>query len=250
MGNGLLGAGHEADQPLRVGDVHEAVAHPGAAHDLVRDLVHEVEGGLDAVFVGGGPAHQGSRHRVLVVLQDVEGVGGREHQVRPILRPDHQLRHDVNPSDEPILRPVVEADEVSSADTDEAAAVQLVHDERRLEGEALFEILEHCDLASARVVACCVSTRGAPDKLQRLPEGLVTQCLSSVDHELTVAAYSKKPTVGMVGDVLGEYLGCAHVLYAQGNALTIPWRDPFIKQLQVCGLDFIALCKNDLAAVH
>mmetsp|Transcript_62374 Transcript_62374/g.193183 ORF Transcript_62374/g.193183 Transcript_62374/m.193183 type:complete len:270 (-) Transcript_62374:895-1704(-) len=230
--------------------VDEAVAHPGAADDLVRDLIHQLEGGLDAVLVDRGAARKRRGHRVLVVPEDVEGVGGRQDEVRPVLGPDHEPGHDVDAPDQPVLRPVVEADEVAAADADEAAAVELVHHEGRFEGEALLEVLEDRDLPGARAVPRGVGTRVAPGKLQRLAKGLVPQRLGRVDHKLAVAADREEPAVGVVRDVLREDLGGAHVPHAQGDALAVPDRCALVDELEVRGLDLVALGKDDLARMH
>mmetsp|Transcript_51914 Transcript_51914/g.151199 ORF Transcript_51914/g.151199 Transcript_51914/m.151199 type:complete len:222 (+) Transcript_51914:766-1431(+) len=147
MRDGLLRAGDEANDALCVRDVDEAVADPCAAHDLVGQLVLEVEGHLEAVLVNGGAGSNGRLHCLLVMPQDVEGIGAHQHDVAAILRPDYELGHHIDPADEAVFGPVVEADEVPAAHAEEAAAEDLVDDEGRFEGEALLEILEHRDLA-------------------------------------------------------------------------------------------------------
>mmetsp|Transcript_29145 Transcript_29145/g.66075 ORF Transcript_29145/g.66075 Transcript_29145/m.66075 type:complete len:475 (-) Transcript_29145:497-1921(-) len=247
---GLLVPRHKADEPLGVRDVDEAIAHPRSAHHLVGDLAKELEGCLDAILVHGGSAHVCCGHRVPVVPEHVEGVGSGEDEVGAVLGPDHELGHHIDAADEPVLRPVIEADEVATSNTDESAAVKLVHHKGWLEGEALLEILEDGDLAGARIVPGGISAGVAPHELQGLAEGLVAQRLRGVDHELAIATDCKEPSIGMVRDVLGEDLRCAHLLDRQRDALTVPGRHALINKLEVRRLDLVSLGKDDLAAVH
>mmetsp|Transcript_69405 Transcript_69405/g.178894 ORF Transcript_69405/g.178894 Transcript_69405/m.178894 type:complete len:241 (-) Transcript_69405:1507-2229(-) len=85
VGDGLLGTGHEAEEPLGLGDVDEAVTHPSAAHHLVRQLVHKVESSLDAVFIHRLGAGSRGGHSILVMSEHVKRVGADEHHVQAIL---------------------------------------------------------------------------------------------------------------------------------------------------------------------
>mmetsp|Transcript_123865 Transcript_123865/g.225360 ORF Transcript_123865/g.225360 Transcript_123865/m.225360 type:complete len:238 (+) Transcript_123865:1144-1857(+) len=202
--NGLSASCNHAVQALSLRHIDKAIADPHAADDLVADFVCEIKSNLNAILILLCATQDGCLTGFLVMPQHIERVRADKYNVIAIIRPDDLFRHYINASDKAVLSPIIEAHKVVAAHTTKAAPIHLINCERRLEREALFEVLEDCDLPIG--VPCGVGTRVRPHKIHCLAKGLVSECLGGVDNVLSVAADGEQATIGVVSQVLWEDL--------------------------------------------
>mmetsp|Transcript_15066 Transcript_15066/g.35560 ORF Transcript_15066/g.35560 Transcript_15066/m.35560 type:complete len:276 (+) Transcript_15066:1332-2159(+) len=229
-------------------DIHKAISNPKPTHHLVIDLMLQVKGCLDPILIHHSTGHQGRLHSIFVVSEHIKRVGADEHHGGTLLGPNDILWHHINAANEPILRPVIETDEIATADAKQATSVGLFDGEGRLKGKALLEVLENGDLAVS--ISSRIGAGMRPAELQCRTVGLVAERLGCVDDKLAIATNCKKTAVWVVRNVLREDLCCTHVLHAQRDFLALPRSNTLVQELEVCSLDLIAFGPYDLARVH
>mmetsp|Transcript_59500 Transcript_59500/g.128710 ORF Transcript_59500/g.128710 Transcript_59500/m.128710 type:complete len:205 (-) Transcript_59500:875-1489(-) len=165
-----------------------------------------------------------------------------------VFGPDYVPRHHIDAAYHPILRPVIEADEIATSHTDEPATIHLFHSERRFEGETFLEVLVHSDFPGR--VPRGVSTRVTPDKLMRRAERLVSERLCCVDHIFAITADDEEAAIGVVGNVLRENFCGAHILDTKRYSLAVASRAAVVYKFQIGSLDLVAFREDYLSRVH
>lgn len=117
-------------------------------------------------------------------------------------------------------RPVVEADKLGGADSQQGAAVDLLDVEPRLDLRGLLEVAEdaHGGAAFTRGKHTRVVT---PHKAERGAVALVAPGQGGVDYVLPVAAHRHEAAVGAVHEAAWVHVTAAQVLHRQWQPLTI-----------------------------
>ena len=181
--------------------VDEAISHPNTRADRLVDFGNQLERLFNALALVHVSRCESLRSRFKVVSQDKEAriAYYGDHFTR--LTPDDVFNRHIQATNDTALIPIVKANEIRRAKTEQCAAVQTFSGEIRAESVLFRKVLENFNLTRTFTNSELAGI-DAPSEFNRAPEALISPREGGVDDVFAVAANGNEPSVRVVRQAL------------------------------------------------
>mmetsp|Transcript_38603 Transcript_38603/g.80204 ORF Transcript_38603/g.80204 Transcript_38603/m.80204 type:complete len:219 (+) Transcript_38603:1334-1990(+) len=187
-------------------DVNKAVSDPFSGSDGVANFIDKIKTSINTILWRNLPHSNclGGDFRVERKHVSRSFTSNQDHVAA--VRPVDFFRNDINLTNKGTTVPVVEENgRIAGLHSDHVSSIQAFcgrgggHN-----GLCFLEVFENLDTIDSFTNGIVSSTSTRPNKVQSLPESLVSQGLGGVDDEFTITAHGNKPTVAIVLEHLWE----------------------------------------------
>ena len=237
-------------QLLIRGCVNETVSNPNARHHGFINFRDQLKRLFDAFTVIHLPRCECFRRRLKVVTKNEEASVTDDGHHLAGFTPDDILHRDIQSTNHAALIPIVEANEVHGANTEQSATVQTFGGEVRAERILFREVLEQLDLTRTFTNGE-LARIDAPREFNRTSKALISPRERGVNDVLAVSANGDESSVRIVRQTLRVEFTISEILHRQRQSLTVG--DFVIRRqcLDVRRLHFVVFAPDDFTgAIH